>query len=104
MPLAIPGGYAREYGGSGEPLVLVGEILAGAVAWRPRTLEKPVFFGGWDSDFGISILNYFLTEKKDTKVVLRIETVDTDHSLFQSLALFPAQVPGDLGIPLLLIM
>ena len=36
MQLAIPDGYAREYGGSGEPLVLVGEILAGAAAWRPH--------------------------------------------------------------------
>ena len=27
-----------------------------------RALEKPVFFGGWDSNFGNSILNNFLPE------------------------------------------
>jgi pimeloyl-ACP methyl ester carboxylesterase len=36
LSLIIPDGYARDYGGSGEPLVLVGEILAGAAAWRPH--------------------------------------------------------------------
>ena len=47
----------------------VGNPCAGA-----RALEKPVFFGGRDSNFGNSILNNFLPENTSLSLFIRQES------------------------------